>query len=206
MPAAEAFPTIRLGRHTVSRLIVGGNSVSGSLTSRPGSAGRCATTSPPRTSRSCCPLRGGRHQHLAVARRPPHPAAAERVPPGGGQLQWIAQTASELADIPRHIRDLAAAAPSASTTTAHRPTSSGGGQDRDRRARCAKSCATPVSRWGWAPHPRGHRLRGIQGVGRGFLHDLRVQHEPHERGGGASSPAARSRTTSYSGTRTARRC
>ena len=105
---SEKIPAIKLGRHTVSRLIVGGNPISGNshidaaanrdmtdyftaanvkkLLSRCESAGINTWQS-----------RGDRHILRLL-----HEYRLE-----GGHLHWIAQTASELSNIPAHIRTLA---------------------------------------------------------------------------------------------------
>jgi hypothetical protein len=121
----------------------------------------------------------------------------------GGKLQWIAQTASELADIPRHIRDLASAG---AIGIYHH----GAQTDKFWRAgkiETAREMCKIVRDAGVQVGPGSHTPEVIDYVeskgGRGFLDDLCVRREPHQ-GGGAT--LARSRTTSYSGIRTAKRC
>jgi hypothetical protein len=110
LPAAEPFPTIKLGRHSVSRLIVGGNPVSGTHHG-PAGVGRQMrdyfTAANIKKLLARCEeggintwqSRGDRHILRVL----------NEYRLEGGKIQWIAQTASELADIPRHIGDLASA-------------------------------------------------------------------------------------------------
>ncbi len=106
--APNEFPTVKLGPHTVSRLIVGGNPVSGNSHTSDG-LGRemrdyFTAENVKKMLRNCeqagintWQSRGDKHiQRLLTEYRGE-----------GGRIQWIAQTASELADIPRHIRELA---------------------------------------------------------------------------------------------------
>ncbi|MDP2998068.1 MAG: hypothetical protein Q8N47_11315 [Bryobacterales bacterium] len=110
--APDALPTVKLGPHTVSRLIVGGNPVSGNSHTSDG-LGRemrdyFTAENVKKMLRNCeqagintWQSRGDKHiQRLLTEYRG-----------DGGRIQWIAQTASELADIPRHIRDLASMKP-----------------------------------------------------------------------------------------------
>jgi hypothetical protein len=105
------MPTIRLGGHTVSRLIVGGNPISGNshIDARANrdmtdyfTAGnvkqllkRCE-----RAGIDTWQSRGDRHILRLL-----HEYRLE-----GGRLNWIAQTASELGNIPAHIRSIASSA------------------------------------------------------------------------------------------------
>ena len=105
------LPTVKLGPYDVSRLIVGGNPVSGNshIDAR---ANRDMTdyftAANVKTLLSRCEKsgitawqsRGDRHILRLL-----HEYRLE-----GGNMQWIAQTASELANIPTHIRTIAAAA------------------------------------------------------------------------------------------------
>jgi pentatricopeptide repeat protein len=108
--AVAGLPRVKLGGHTISRLIVGGNPISG--TSHVSAAlsremiDYFSAENAKKLLRNCeqagintWQSRGDRHilRLLNEYRRE------------GGRIQWIAQTASELADIPRNIRDLAAA-------------------------------------------------------------------------------------------------
>jgi hypothetical protein len=106
------MPTIQLGPYAVSRLIVGGNPVSGNAhtTNEQSREMRDYFTAAnvKKLLRNCeqagintWQSRGDRHIQRLLAEY-----QAE-----GGRMQWIAQTASELADIPRHIRDLASCKP-----------------------------------------------------------------------------------------------
>jgi len=106
--APKELPTVKLGPHAVSRLIVGGNPVSGNSHTSDG-LGRemrdyFTAENVKKMLRNCeqagintWQSRGDKHiQRLLTEYRGE-----------GGRIQWIAQTASELADIPRHIRELA---------------------------------------------------------------------------------------------------
>ncbi|MFB3827186.1 MAG: hypothetical protein ACE15B_10470 [Bryobacteraceae bacterium] len=112
LPSSGALPTVKLGPHTVSRLIVGGNPVSGNSHTA-GGLGRemrdYFTAANVKKLLANCEAagintwqsRGDKHiQRLLNEYRLE-----------GGRIQWIAQTASELADIPRHIRELASLKP-----------------------------------------------------------------------------------------------
>lgn len=106
---AEKPPLVRFGKHQVSRLIVGGNPVSGNSHVSPAMSramrdyftaanvknllARCE-----RAGINTWQSRGDRHIVRLL-----HEYRLE-----GGRIQWIAQTASELGDIPRHIRELKA--------------------------------------------------------------------------------------------------
>lgn len=110
LAATEALPTVKLGRHTVSRLIVGGNPVSGSHHG-PAGVGRemrdyftAANTKRllarcERAGINTWQSRGDRHILRLL----------NEYRLEGGRIQWIAQTASELADIPRNVGEIAAA-------------------------------------------------------------------------------------------------
>ncbi len=109
--ARDAVPemrTVPFGRHRISRLIVGGNPVSGNSHSS-GKLSQEMTeyftaanvkrllVECERAGINTWQSRGDRHiTRLLTEYRQE-----------GGRIQWIAQTASELADIPRHIRQLA---------------------------------------------------------------------------------------------------
>ncbi len=106
--APGALPTVKLGPHTLSRLIVGGNPVSGNAHT-PGGLGKemldyfsAANVKKllfncERAGINTWQSRGDRHILRLL----------NEYRLEGGKLQWIAQTASELADIPSHIRQLA---------------------------------------------------------------------------------------------------
>lgn len=104
-----AVPTVAFGKHRISRLIVGGNPVSGNshvsgqlsreMTDYFNAAnvkkllGDCE-----RAGINVWQSRGDNHVMRLL----------HEYRQGGGKIQWIAQTASELEDIPRHIRSMAA--------------------------------------------------------------------------------------------------
>jgi hypothetical protein len=104
------LPKVRIGGREFSRLIVGGNPVSGN-SHQPGGASRemrdyFTAENTKKMLRVCeeagintWQSRGDRHILRLLNEH--------RLE--GGRLQWVAQTASELADIPRNIRDCAAA-------------------------------------------------------------------------------------------------
>lgn len=107
--AETPLPRVSFGSHSISRLIVGGNPVSGNSHVSDAMSGDMMDYF---TAANTCKMlaaceqagidtwqsRGDRHivRLLREYRNQ------------GGRIQWIAQTASELADIPRHIKDLAA--------------------------------------------------------------------------------------------------
>jgi hypothetical protein len=109
---AAGFPLVPFGPHRISRLIVGGNPISGnSHVSDELSREMMDYFSAANVKRLLADCeragintwqsRGDRHiQRLLREYRN-----------DGGRMQWIAQTASELADIPRHIQDVAAQKP-----------------------------------------------------------------------------------------------
>lgn len=110
LAATETLPTIKLGRHTVSRLIVGGNPVSGNshTSSTLDRAMRdYFTTANTKKLLARCEQAGVNTWQSRGDRHILRLLNEYRLE--GGRLQWIAQTASELADIPRHIRELASA-------------------------------------------------------------------------------------------------
>ena len=110
LAATEALPTIKLGRHTVSRLIVGGNPVSGNshTSSTLDRAMRdYFTAANTKKLLARCEQAGVNTWQSRGDRHILRLLNEYRLE--GGRLQWIAQTASELADIPRHIRELASA-------------------------------------------------------------------------------------------------
>jgi hypothetical protein len=111
LSASESMPTIRLGEHSVSRLIVGGNPISGNShinaqVSREMTDYFTAANVKKLLSRcervgiNTWQSRGDRHILRLL-----HEHRLE-----GGNLHWIAQTASELGNIPAHIRSIAATA------------------------------------------------------------------------------------------------
>jgi hypothetical protein len=110
LAATETIPTIKLGRHTVSRLIVGGNPVSGNshTSSTLDRAMRdYFTAANTKKLLARCEQAGVNTWQSRGDRHILRLLNEYRLE--GGRLQWIAQTASELADIPRHIRELASA-------------------------------------------------------------------------------------------------
>lgn len=105
-----AMPVVPFGKHSVSRLIVGGNPVSGNshVSNEVSREMRDYFTAgnTMRMLRDCeraginaWQSRGDRHILRLLNEH--------RLE--GGRIQWIAQTASELADIPRNIQEMAAA-------------------------------------------------------------------------------------------------
>ena len=108
----RALPSIRLGSHTVSRLIVGGNPVSGnSHISREANREMRDYFSAANVKKllSSCEKAG---INTWLSRGDAHILRLlNEYRLEGGRIQWIAQTAPELADVPRHIRALAAAKP-----------------------------------------------------------------------------------------------
>ena len=116
LPAAkvesEAPPQVAFGQHRISRLIVGGNPVSGhshvSAAMSREMIDYFTAANVKRLLAECeragintWQSRGDRHIVRLL-----HEHRME-----GGRIQWIAQTASELVDIPRHIRELAGRGP-----------------------------------------------------------------------------------------------
>lgn len=109
---APALPQVRLGSHTISRLIVGGNPISG-ISHLTGELSREMVNyftaarvkdllrNCERAGINTWQSRGDRHVMRLL-----HEYRQE-----GGRIQWIAQTASELADIARNIRDIAGYGP-----------------------------------------------------------------------------------------------
>ena len=107
--SSPRVPLVDFGPHKVSRLIVGGNPISG-FSHVSGELSRdmvdyFTTANVVKLLRECelagintWQSRGDKH-----VRRLLHEYRLQ-----GGQPQWIAQTASEYADIPKHIRQLAA--------------------------------------------------------------------------------------------------
>jgi len=108
----QRLPQVRLGPHSVSRLIVGGNPVSG-FSHFSGELSRemvdyFTAANVKGLLRACeaagintWQSRGDKHIMRLL-----HEYRLE-----GGRIQWIAQTASEFADIPRNIREIAALRP-----------------------------------------------------------------------------------------------
>lgn len=107
-----ALPQVKLGAHSVSRLIVGGNPVSGN-SHFSGQLSRemvdyFTAASVKKLLRECeqagintWQSRGDRHVMRLL-----HEYRLE-----GGRIQWIAQTASEFAEQPRSVREIAAHKP-----------------------------------------------------------------------------------------------
>ncbi len=107
-----ALPMVKLGPHTVSRLIVGGNPISGNSHVSPALSREMVdyftAANVKRLLAECeragintWQSRGDRHIMRLL-----HEYRLE-----GGRIQWIAQTASEYADIARNIREIAAYQP-----------------------------------------------------------------------------------------------
>jgi hypothetical protein len=102
------MPRVRIGKYEFSRLIVGGNPISGN-SHQPGQASRemrdyFSTENVKKLLRASeqagintWQSRGDRHIMRLL----------NEYRLDGGKLQWVAQTASELADIPRNIRECA---------------------------------------------------------------------------------------------------
>lgn len=108
----SGLPTVRLGPHVVSRLIVGGNPISGNSHVSPALSREMVdyfTAANVKRLLADCERagintwqsRGDRHIMRLL-----HEYRLE-----GGRIQWIAQTASEYADIPRNIREIASYRP-----------------------------------------------------------------------------------------------
>lgn len=111
-PAPPAPPLVSFGPHTVSRLIVGGNPISGNshvsaalsreMTDYFTAANvKRLLADCERAGINTWQSRGDRHIMRLL-----HEYRLE-----GGRIQWIAQTASEYADIARNIREIAAHKP-----------------------------------------------------------------------------------------------
>jgi hypothetical protein len=104
------MPTVRIGAHRISRLIVGGNPVSGNshvsgkmsqemMDYFTAANVRKLLRDSEKAGINTWQSRGDRHILRLL-----HEYRLE-----GGQIQWIGQTASELRDIPRNIQKMAAA-------------------------------------------------------------------------------------------------
>jgi hypothetical protein len=107
-PAAKAMPQVQMGRWKTSRLIVGGNPISGnshvSAELSREMTNYFSADAIKRLLRECetagittWQSRGDRHIMRLL----------NEYRLEGGRIQWIAQTASELVDIPRNIKDIA---------------------------------------------------------------------------------------------------
>jgi len=107
-PQSAALPNVKLGSHTISRLIVGGNPVSGNshvsyeldrAMREYFSAAKAKEllSNCERAGINTWQSRGDRHITRLL----------QEYWLEGGRIQWIGQTAPELADTPRHIRELA---------------------------------------------------------------------------------------------------
>jgi hypothetical protein len=110
LSAAAGVPQVPFGKHMVSRLMVGGNPVSGNshlsgamsremLDYFTAANVKKLLADCERAGINVWQSRGDRHI-IRVLRE---------YRQEGGRIQWIAQTASEFADIPRNIRDIASA-------------------------------------------------------------------------------------------------
>jgi hypothetical protein len=110
--AAEDVPQVQIGRHRISRLIVGGNPISGNSHVSPEldreMTDYFTAANVKRLLRHCeeagintWQSRGDRHIMRVL----------NEYRLEGGSIQWIAQTASELASIPRNIASIAAMKP-----------------------------------------------------------------------------------------------
>ncbi len=108
--SSAALPLVDFGKHKITRLIVGGNPISGNshvsgqldremLDYFTAANSTKLLADCERAGINTWQSRGDRHI-LRLLRE-------HRL--GGGRLHWIGQTASELADIPRNIRDIGAA-------------------------------------------------------------------------------------------------
>ncbi len=108
----QPLPTVKLGPHAISRLIVGGNPVSGNSHLSGGLSREMrdyfSAANVKKLLANCeaagintWQSRGDKHIQRLL-----HEYRLE-----GGRIQWIAQTASEFGDIPRHIRELASLKP-----------------------------------------------------------------------------------------------
>jgi len=110
--APGALPTVKLGPHTVSRLIVGGNPVSGNSHTSDGLGREMREYfTAPNVMKLLreCEQAGINTWQSRGDKRIQDFLNQHRLE--GGRLQWIAQTASEVPDIPSHIRQLASVKP-----------------------------------------------------------------------------------------------
>jgi hypothetical protein len=109
-PAAgpAGMPRVRIGKHEFSRLIVGGNPVSGN-SHQPGAVSRemrdYFSTENVKKLLGACEQAGINTWQSRADRHIMRLLNEYRL--DGGKIQWVAQTASELADIPRNIRECA---------------------------------------------------------------------------------------------------
>jgi len=107
--ATSSLPTVKLGSHTISKLIVGGNPVSGnSHVSRELSREMTdyfSAANVKKLLRDCeqAGINAWQSRGDVHIRRLLHEYRLE-----GGRIQWIAQTASEYGSIPRNIQEAAA--------------------------------------------------------------------------------------------------
>jgi hypothetical protein len=106
--AAAEMPRVRIGRHEFSRLIVGGNPVSGN-SHQSGQASRemrdYFSAENVKKLLAACERAGINTWQSRADRHIMRLLNEYRL--DGGKIQWVAQTASELADIPRNIRECA---------------------------------------------------------------------------------------------------
>ncbi|MBI4877292.1 MAG: hypothetical protein HY822_21910 [Acidobacteria bacterium] len=102
------MPRVRIGKHEFSRLMAGGNPVSGN-SHQPGRLSRemrdYFTAENVKKMLRACEQAGINTWQSRADRHIMRLLNEYRLE--GGQIQWVAQTASELADIPRNIRECA---------------------------------------------------------------------------------------------------
>ncbi len=107
-----SVPAVPFGKHRLSRLIVGGNPVSGNSHVSPQLDRQMAdffTAARVKTLLRNCEKNGINTWQSRGDRHIMRLLREYRLE--GGRIQWIAQTASEMADIPRHIQSMAALNP-----------------------------------------------------------------------------------------------
>jgi hypothetical protein len=106
--APAGLPRVRIGKHEFSRLIVGGNPISGN-SHQSGAASRemrdYFSAENVKKLLAACEQAGINTWQSRADRHIMRLLNEYRL--DGGRIQWVAQTASELADIPRNIRECA---------------------------------------------------------------------------------------------------